>query len=633
MQFKSIKILNYKSFRNSGSIPLNPGFNIIVGKNDAGKSSLLEALRLIPSNNPHRSLLTAPTLNSNPSSSSSIEFSADISYQELTEMLPIDGRIAIPYFQGFVDHDDSYSGPEDYLNSFKDSVGNIANGKGEFICEWAANGRPQGYLKHGGEFVEGDRWLHLNVYHSSNNFLSFTVADETMNGSGGTPTFAEIFCDYFSNFIYAFRAERLNIGACPVGGNSILQSNASNLAEVINLLSSNPAQYNEFLQHVRTVFPHITYITTPIVKGNSLMVKMWSVPIESKREDLAVPLSESGTGIGQVLAMLYVVVTADVPKVIIIDEPQSFLHPGAVRKLIEILHTYPQHQYIITTHTPTAISATGTESLIQICRDGYESVVKVISAKNTSALKRFLADIGASLGDVFGADKVLWVEGPTEENCFPLILRKLSKTLLSGTQILAVKNTGDLEGKQGKLASRIFDVYTKLTASSTLLPPAIAFLLDTEGKSKSEKDEIDRKSSGLVRWLPRRMYENYLLSPLHLANILNEIDCKCEETISEHDIQKWLLAHSNDKKYFDKDQYDPGLKYPSNTWEKTVHAAKLLNDLFNELTDSRVAYNNRKVDYGLRLTELLVEEPTPAIQELSQFLKSILEENIDSVVS
>jgi predicted ATPase len=45
-----------------------------------------------------------------------------------------------------------------------------------------------------------------------------------------------------------------------------------------------------------------------------------------------------------VLAILYVVMTSNHPQTIIIDEPQSFLHPGAVKKLIEVLKQYPQHQ-------------------------------------------------------------------------------------------------------------------------------------------------------------------------------------------------------------------------------------------------------------------------------------------------
>ena len=40
----------------------------------------------------------------------------------------------------------------------------------------------------------------------------------------------------------------------------------------------------------------------------------------SKREDIAIPLDQSGTGIGQVLAMLYVAVHSPFPRVIAIDE-------------------------------------------------------------------------------------------------------------------------------------------------------------------------------------------------------------------------------------------------------------------------------------------------------------------------
>ncbi len=43
--------------------------------------------------------------------------------------------------------------------------------------------------------------------------------------------------------------------------------------------------------------------------------------------------------------MLYVVLTSRESRVIIIDEPQSFLHPGAVRKLFDVLKDFPQHQY------------------------------------------------------------------------------------------------------------------------------------------------------------------------------------------------------------------------------------------------------------------------------------------------
>ena len=44
MFFETARIENYKSFRDSGEFRLAPRRTVIVGRNDAGKSSLLEAL-------------------------------------------------------------------------------------------------------------------------------------------------------------------------------------------------------------------------------------------------------------------------------------------------------------------------------------------------------------------------------------------------------------------------------------------------------------------------------------------------------------------------------------------------------------------------------------------------------------
>jgi predicted ATPase len=82
------------------------------------------------------------------------------------------------------------------------------------------------------------------------------------------------------------------------------------------------------------------------IQGNLVELFIWPHETWTERLDLAVPLAKCGTGVGQLLAIFYVIVTADQPRVIIIDEPQSFLHPGAVRKLLEVLSEYPYHQFI-----------------------------------------------------------------------------------------------------------------------------------------------------------------------------------------------------------------------------------------------------------------------------------------------
>jgi hypothetical protein len=68
-----------------------------------------------------------------------------------------------------------------------------------------------------------------------------------------------------------------------------------------------------------------------------------------------------------------------------------------------------------------------------------------------------------SLSDVFGADSILWVEGPTEEQCFPLILSKVAPKLLTGTKIVSIKNTGDLLRKKVHFADVMFDLYKRIS--------------------------------------------------------------------------------------------------------------------------------------------------------------------------
>src|SRR5882762_5173356 len=61
MYISRFQIRNYKSFYQSPALQLNRGFNIVTGRNNAGKTALLQALALKFNANPHRSLKTHPS--------------------------------------------------------------------------------------------------------------------------------------------------------------------------------------------------------------------------------------------------------------------------------------------------------------------------------------------------------------------------------------------------------------------------------------------------------------------------------------------------------------------------------------------------------------------------------------------
>src|SRR5260221_6046139 len=74
MYIKNFRILNYKSYEDSGIHPLQRGFNVLVGQNNSGKTALVEALSLKFQPAPHRSLRRRMGAPVNPASRTDVTF-------------------------------------------------------------------------------------------------------------------------------------------------------------------------------------------------------------------------------------------------------------------------------------------------------------------------------------------------------------------------------------------------------------------------------------------------------------------------------------------------------------------------------------------------------------------------------
>ncbi|MBG1243833.1 ATP-dependent nuclease [Nostoc sp. NZL] len=270
---------------------------------------------------------------------------------------------------------------------------------------------------------------------------------------------------------------------------------------------------------------------------------------KSERDDLSFPLASCGTGVSQVLVILCILITSQDPRTIIIDEPQSFLHPGAAKKLIETIKQFPQHQYFIATHSPEIIASANPSTIIKLQYQDCATTASVINTKEIKSQNDILAELGVRLSDVFGADSILWVEGQTEEKCFLLILEKVVHRQLNGTKILAVKNTGDLQGTRAQI---IFDIYNKLSEGANIFPPAIGFLLDSENRTEENKQVLRERSTKPVEFLSRCMYENYLIDSEAIAAVFNEDNQSLQEplqNITSADVEEWLEKRSRKKDF------------------------------------------------------------------------------------
>ena len=585
------QINNYKGFRRSDSINFGPGFNVVVGKNNAGKTALIDALSFAFPPIPHRSLQGSSLAGSSIDlaimvpPSDGFRFLRDLGTFGMsahpTRMLEEKERLA-KYFRGGFEVETSF-------------------GNGDFS---------PGVLK---DFPTASN--------GSTYWMRVTPGQDDIESAGRVPTGQAIgniitpICSQLRQRLYCFRAERFNVHRGSIGTNSILEPNARNLPEVLHLLHShNPPRFQRFVKAVQTVFPDIQDIAIRLPSGREVELTIWFVPPETERADLAVPLSDCGTGIGQVLAMLYVIINSHEPRTILIDEPQSFLHPGAIRKLFEIFKRpeNQKHQYIVTTHSPTVVTACSPCNVILLRREDNESNVETIDINETAELRLFLSEIGASLSDVFGADRIFWVEGKTEEICFKAIIRQLLNIELLGTEILAVRSVGDLTGRHKEI---VLDIYKNLSQGRGLLPPALGFCFDREGLTEEEMRELQSESNKLIHFIPRKMFENYLLNTDAIASVLNEADAENGIEHKGDAVNDWLQKNKLLPKYIGQADHSQ--------WLQKVHAAKLLNDLFNDLTMARVRYD--KIKHGMKLTNFIIENIPDDLAELGQFLKKLIQ--------
>lgn len=150
-----------------------------------------------------------------------------------------------------------------------------------------------------------------------------------------------------------------------------------------------------------------------------------------------------GSGAQRAIQMALIRLLADIRQVrgqelsrrlLLIDEPEIFLHPQGVRGLREALQILSRSgfQVVFTTHSPLMVSRENAPDTVIVRRSKEEgSVVKVPMGQAVSqaieeaqAQSRILFELG-NVADIYFAEKVILCEGKTDQRLLPLIYEKL----------------------------------------------------------------------------------------------------------------------------------------------------------------------------------------------------------------
>ena len=321
--------------------------------------------------------------------------------------------------------------------------------------------------------------------------------------------------------IFRFDAERERTSAAPVRPIARLDSRARDLIAAFDQLRS--SRKLDFLKTVQRVLPEVRGLdcVPSSERQGEKELRVWFS--DELAADASYSLAEVGYGTPNVIAILFAATMEGNQRILLIDEPATFLHPGAVRELMCILAEHPQHQYVFATHSMVGLEHFP-EASFSLCRRDPGTgcaVVENCGAGAAADTRRLLGDVGASLSDVFAADQIIWVEGPSDVDALKEAIKQLPEPRPRGLAVLPLVDTGGLEGKHGDL---IAEVYRKLSTSSALIPRALHFVLVREGRSDGRVADLERRLAagaapgedppGLSVY-PAKMLEN-LFPPLKL---------------------------------------------------------------------------------------------------------------------
>ena len=609
LRILSAELHDYLSFRDSPPIEFREGINLVVGVNNSGKSALLKALNPTLPAQANRSEERFRDSELPPAGVTlKIETSghrirrAALELKETDIPLPLGGtgQAEVDYFLGRL----------------------FDAGRMSFVVPMHAGGNFNAfrYPAHG-LFEIQPEVTYRRVVRLSNiggELVPNGIAVGSDADSG--PAILSLIC---KEDIFNFSAERLNVGASNFANVRRLSHNADNLpAFLLTLMGEKGSVIDRLKAHIRSIFPIVgNFSVRPNNNNGQIEIVIW--PTEAMdHPELSFPLSESGTGLGQVLAILSVVMTTT-KSVIIIDEINSFLHPGAVKALLRLFQTeYSQHQYIISTHSPEVISFSNPSTLHLVRREGYRSSVKALRLDQVDELREVTHELGISMADVFAADRIVWVEGPTEEICFPEIYKfKAKKPVPAGCKILAVSDTGRLTGGRNKEAT--FHLYRSLAEKATPLVYGTKFSFDSETLTPDQKKDLARVAKGNVNFLPRRHLECYLI---HAASIAEFIAQRYKETSSDTLVPtakavEAALKTQAGSKQFKITEWKNDLE--AEAWLARIDAANLINQVCADVSEARVTFN-KKHDSFL-LLQLVVRNHPAQLAELGDYVRHLVD--------
>jgi hypothetical protein len=223
----------------------------------------------------------------------------------------------------------------------------------------------------------------------------------------------------------------------------------------------------------------------------------------------ALNLKDLGTGVEQLLMTIVVGLTEEPPFTLLIEEPETNLNPAAQRALLGLLQGWASDRLIVAaTHSPVMLDwSPAGDRLWLVTREQGASTVEKVSADPLPLLDA----LGVRLSDVLSADRVLVVEGTSDEDVLQVWF----------PHVLLNPRVAVLHGRGGQNARHADQLAEWLTGTDRVGLRQVLYLRDRDELAPEVLERLARSQS--VHVLRRREIENYLLDPEAITAVIRSL--------------------------------------------------------------------------------------------------------------
>ena len=373
-------------------------------------------------------------------------------------------------------------------------------------------------------------------------------------------------------------------------GSLLLSADGANLPQVLDTFYLRDRDgYDEMEETIRKLVPEIERLRA-YPKGNT------TSPLISERGlKSSFLVGEIGTGLEQLLILVVGISVAKKGSIICIEEPEIHHHAQTQRNFFNFLKRQSSDkQFLIVTHSSVFVDRSRTSDTFLVSKSKGESSVSRVTAKDYDDI---MLELGLRKSDVFQADGIVLVEGESDKHILESLAKVVSVDL--DEMNISILPVGGKDSMTFYANARVLvesrTPFRVILDGDGLDPEAIRrklLGLTKEGKriKSTAENRVCRKTDVIV--LREHSIESYLLVPRAISVAL---------AIDEEQVEKYLRQRTgkNKKRVLD------GL------------VKNMLNRSYQEVADgARIARHMRKSEIHPELRRIISQRLVRLVKSL-----------------